>query len=602
VYVLSVLVGLFAAGCPFNVELPDGAVLECESADDCPGSLICTRARFCADPATADALPPELVDSSVTPEDARAQIEVIARFDTSEPLLVDPIVRLQLGGTDEEVLLAVQEESTDRAANSYAAAYRTTGFEPEGAHLIVADLVDKTGNPASNVAVGTVTFDFVAPSAFDTALGPTHVNDEGTAQAGFALDEMLPALPVVEAVAGELRIPLTVTNDGGRFDATYSPTGDETEGPYDLVLSATDAAGNVQPVVLGGVTLDFTPPTVAAQSVPSGAFRFGDTVSVTVELDDAASVPPIVSCTLGDFSLESSDDRFFSFRLQITDQAPEGSYDITAQGALDLAGNELAAVVIGSITVDASPPSITNLTANAERYSAQPGFDTIEIVLDVTDAGGDVVADLDGTTALTCANEMADRWRCTHTVTDADQEGLRFVQIVAADSAGNEALAAIGVVIDRTAPALVADSVLVSLVPAPTSPADTVTTMGVGTVATVSFLTTEMLTASRDRVHLRARGDAGQLHRRRRGGARRADRSRRQHERPAPDDDRRRRHAAGRSRRRHARAGLGAARAVGRRRHRRRALAGADGRRVRGRGGHDVVVVVRAEWRRRARA
>ena len=64
----------------------------------------------------------------------------------------------------------------------------------------------------------------------------------------------------------------------------------------------------------------------------------------------------------------------------------EGRYELLLNDVEDAAGNVLTGTVLGAFTIDGSPPTIDAVTLNAERFSAQPNFNAVEVSLSVSES------------------------------------------------------------------------------------------------------------------------------------------------------------------------------------------------------------------------
>lgn len=158
----------------------------------------------------------------------------------------------------------------------------------------MARLVDGAGNVAEAAPVGAVTLDFTPPTAAAPVVTPAFARAGSTLTVVVTLSEPTGAAPALSLDPG----PVLVAAPGpGANQWTFQRVldGSEPAGAVGLVLTARDAAGNeLQQRFAGAVTLDFTPPSVAAADVATPALRAGDTLVATVRFDEPVRAPPAV--------------------------------------------------------------------------------------------------------------------------------------------------------------------------------------------------------------------------------------------------------------------------------------------------------------------
>ena len=143
--------------------------------------------------------------------------------------------------------------------------------------------------------------------------------------------------------------PVTFT-DGGEGIHTYSLTitSDADDGPQEIIVTATDAAGNATPADPVTVTLDNTAPVITAPSRGDDTHVMaGDTVEISATVEGATSVSADVSgLNAADSPLSLEDaagDGMYSGSVTVTaaDPAADGEVTITIT-ASDAAGNAAA--------------------------------------------------------------------------------------------------------------------------------------------------------------------------------------------------------------------------------------------------------------------
>ncbi|MBI5526160.1 MAG: hypothetical protein HY897_07480 [Deltaproteobacteria bacterium] len=140
-------------------------------------------------------------------------------------------------------------------------------------YTVTIDLTDLAGNVESGVPATGWLVDPVSPIVTPVDVTTNNPNDNRLAKVGdvvtavFTVDEPLPADPSV--VLGSLAMrPLSKTGTGPYTYTFYSRPVEtwDGEGLESVMVTATDAAGNVAAKNIGGVTYDFTAPAVTAGS------------------------------------------------------------------------------------------------------------------------------------------------------------------------------------------------------------------------------------------------------------------------------------------------------------------------------------------------
>ena len=208
----------------------------------------------------------------------------------------------------------------------------------EGTHTVTVLAMDAAGNTMTTGI--TITIDDTAPVLTRLDLG-------GIVQPGHRL-----AFSVQEPH------PWTVLWDvGGPVNALAAPYEIDTtgwaDGDYAVTVRAIDLAGNEGSLSFG-VTVDGTPPVVTPNGPVGSVVRPGTLVSFTITDTHFRSATWERVPGLGPVTFEAPFEIF-------TETWPDGEYDILV-AAEDLAGNEANEVF--SITVDGTPPAITNLGAD----------------------------------------------------------------------------------------------------------------------------------------------------------------------------------------------------------------------------------------------
>ena len=247
------------------------------------------------DEGSGDATPPSLLEVSLSPDYASASSTITVTFTTSEPLSLDPTVRLALESPRVFSLVSA-------TGNDYELSYALSGDEPEGEVTIEADLVDEAGN-ATTVGLGTLTIDLAAPTPGELSFGSSPYLRAGvTGVVSFNATETLAGGGVATFVdSGNLSgVELEVQHSTSHFSGfAYTPTGEEAEGLTQIEITITDLAGNsATSGPFDAFILDFTAPSLAAAPnlvTPVASIGAGDRIEVQFSSDEALDDPRIVA-------------------------------------------------------------------------------------------------------------------------------------------------------------------------------------------------------------------------------------------------------------------------------------------------------------------
>lgn len=315
----------------------------------------------------------------------------------------------------------------------------------------------------------------------------------------FEVSEALATPPTVELLVGTGRLALEEQPDCGeaprRFCFVRTIDGTEPEGPAELQAALIDAFGNrAVGLRLGGVRLDFTPPSLLQSFLPTVA-RPGATFVVQAAASEAVGPGAALRARMQDGTEWSTPDSsegtgLLTWLVALPAEAADGALGLSIDGLADLAGNlPEAPLALGAVLVDGTAPAITALAASRDRLSAVEGFSSCELTFAVDDAAATIEVTVDGR-PLACAAPG----RCTYAPGADEPEGLRAVVVAARDEAGNVSLAQSFLTIDHTPPGVIAATA--TLVPGPASLLASVTSLGPGACADVAFTSSEPLAAT----------------------------------------------------------------------------------------------------------
>lgn len=463
--------GLSLGACTADVAVPGEARMACAEAADCPDGFVCKVALGrCVSATGGDQEPPGVVPGSVvvSPGAARIGRAVTVDFDVTEALLQDPEVVLADPGRPRPLVLEAQD------GLHYRFAFAPSGSEAEGTAALTTNLVDLAGNQAKDQSLGTLLLDFQAPAIRDfSVLGTGVLTATGEGRVQFTVSETLAEDPEVH-LAGGVALERAPESAPPRYVYVYRARGDEPEGPVRVEVTVADAADNVTgPVPFDAFLIDHTAPGIVpgTAQVLRPAVREGLRAAVSFEVTEPLGAPPVVTMTdpggaAVELRLSEKVGNVYTYDHEVTSADAEGTYALAVASLVDLAGNDGAVpIALGEVTVDKTAPVVTDLEVTPDRASLVPGFDTVEVRFALAPAADvdrtSIRVEVAGRPADGCGPDGAspNGFVCTFVVRDGDPEGAQSVIATATDPAGNTAVASASVVLDFTAPALLATDV-----------------------------------------------------------------------------------------------------------------------------------------------
>jgi hypothetical protein len=227
------------------------------------------------------------------------------------------------------------------------------------------------------------------------------------------------------------------------------------------------------------------PPTVESVALVDasdgdGLVNGSDSIEITATVTDADGIGSVTadatgfgagSVTLTDSGPNSSSaDDQYSATAAVDAAAPEGAQSVSVD-ATDIDGNGGSqAVASGSLTVDTTPPSVSDVTVvdDTDANGIVNGSDSVEITATVTDANGivSVTADASGFGAGTVtladsgpnSSNADDQYSVTVAVDSGASEGAKSISVDATDELGNgggQTVSSAGsVTVDTTTPTI----------------------------------------------------------------------------------------------------------------------------------------------------
>lgn len=185
----------------------------------------------------------------------------------------------------------------------------------------------------------------------------------------------------IDPNTGELSV-----NDTSQLDASATPS-------YTLGIRASDGATNSDVTVTVNVTDDVSPTvTSVASSSGDGTYKAGDTITVTVQFDEAVTVTGTPTLTLETGTTDrtatyasgsGTDTLSFTYTVQAGDESADLDYTATTALALnggtikDSAGNDATLTLASpggagslganaALVVDGAAPTITSITSTSD--------------------------------------------------------------------------------------------------------------------------------------------------------------------------------------------------------------------------------------------
>jgi hypothetical protein len=239
-------------------------------------------------------------------------------------------------------------------------------------------------------------------------------------------------------VDGVLR-PATTTAAADAWSYTFSPDLTERATPYDITVTATDAAGNVsQTSAVRKITVDRTSPVKPAITAPTnGSGTNNPTLTITGDAEADSTLELMIDGSPVNIAVSSGG----SWNYVPETPLSNGSHTLSAK-AIDAAGNQSPVSNSVTFTVDNSPPSVA---ISSPLGGAHVNSTTVPVDFTATDNGSfNLVCRLNGNVVTPCAAP-------SKTLSGLGQGSQTFT-IEATDVGGNVATAAVTFTVDTVAP------------------------------------------------------------------------------------------------------------------------------------------------------
>jgi len=305
---------------------------------------------------TLDTLAPDLVPGyAVTPSYAKSGTEVVAAFDTTEAMTIEPIVKLRTDSLAKD----------DSASTAMHFVFRGTVLPEagQGPRKATVTLSDAAGN-TTTATLGVVEVDDTAPvlTAADIVVTPSASGVNANLRVIATANEPLGPAATVTATGGtDERMDMGDAVVSGKSASwSHLVAEEDPEGYIDFTVTVEDLAGNKTTTLRSAATnLDTLLPEVQPGATVTPVAAKAGTV-VTVVFDTSEDVGTGTAVTVGgramvrDQALSTARHLVFN-RATLSDDA-QGSQGVTAT-VVDLAGNRNFAG-LGAVTFDFQPPRL----------------------------------------------------------------------------------------------------------------------------------------------------------------------------------------------------------------------------------------------------
>jgi hypothetical protein len=373
--------------------------------------------------------PPVAITPTLEPKVARLSSDIQLFFTTDGPLDGAAMVEVEppLGGASGQKLgtfaLVAEKDS-----QNYRLSHKVTEADPDALVTFTVSMKDLAGNETLRFPLGSLRIDRTLPKVADETLS------------GFPLAEVTHA-------DGKTKRPFA-HQSGTRNAFVYTVTPSDKDGEYTTQIQLTDAVGNVGPLLAGPkLALDASVPKVTKvvhRDRPSGKYRDGDTVTLTVDASDSDGVAPAVAATLGGKSMTCNPSAAtagtYTCTNKIDSLRTKDPHKETTQFILVRAEDGAGNVALSSAAAefDFTPPTFT---AGLNKASFKVG-EVLFLTLTASEPlAKDPVVTADGSSTY-LALRSGTRYIYEHTIAAGEPRNGRIVKVDLVDEAANETLGA----------------------------------------------------------------------------------------------------------------------------------------------------------------
>ncbi len=326
--------------------------------------------------------------------------------------------------------------ATNNANGTWTLANGSLTALAQGTYNVAVTATDQAGNAASDGTTNELIIDTVAP----TITVATRVTNDTTPPLNGTVNDATATISVT--VNGQTR---TATNNGATWTLADGSLTAIPAGTYDVVATATDAAGNVgTESTTGELTIDTAAPTVTVNSLNTT----DATPSLTGTVNDNAAAIRISVGGQSNVAATNNGNGTWTLADNTLTTLADGTYDVAAT-ATDTAGNAGADGTNNELVVDSTAPVVTvnTLVTNDARPPLSGTVNDTTATISVVVGGQTRAATNNGNGTWTLANDL---------INPVLPQGTYNVAVTATDSAGNAGTdsTASELTIDTTAPTI----------------------------------------------------------------------------------------------------------------------------------------------------
>ncbi|UNY98289.1 Ig-like domain-containing protein [Zhouia spongiae] len=302
---------------------------------------------------------------------------------------------------------------------------------PDGIYNVLATATDAAGNPSTDTTSDELTIDTIAPTV--PTVNELVTNDTTPTITGTAdsVDELTVAVNGVTYTEGDGNL---VDNGDDTWTLTIPAGSELPEGVYDVMATATDAAGNASTdVTTDELTIDITAPTVPTVNELVTNDTTPTITGTADSVDELTVIVNGVTYTEGDGNLVDNGDNTWTLTIPAGNELPEGVYDVMAT-ATDAAGNPSNDATTDELTIDTTVPTVPTVNELVTN-------DTTPTITGTADSVDELTVAVNGVTYSEGDGNLVDNgddtWTLTIPAGNEIPDGIYNVSAIATDAAGN---------------------------------------------------------------------------------------------------------------------------------------------------------------------
>ncbi len=369
---------------------------------------------------TVDTVSPVLSNINITPDPAKGGTTTIT-FDVSETLDGNPSVTVNGKGASIDPILS--------SGLSYTYTYDVISTDKQGEAAVQISGIDPAGNIGN--ASSQFVIDTIKPEITNIAASPYQAKAE-TVTITFTVSESLDNLRVkvndnLATFSSETKISESIIN----YTYSYNVTSFDKQGTADILVEATDYAGNVGEGN-GTFIIDTQDPTFDDITATPNPAKVGN-VTISFTASETLASNPIVKINGNNATFDSSSGLNYVYIYPVTLVDDNGDAAISISG-IDLAGNT-GIDNTGSFVIDTEPPSFNNITIAPNP--AKAGSLTFSFTASETLKADPAPTVTVNSNPATFDSFIGLDYSFIYNVTDSDKQGAAEIIISGEDLAGN---------------------------------------------------------------------------------------------------------------------------------------------------------------------